>query len=96
MDKLQSAGSAMSTPDDPIRNEADVPAARPAFQSEDELDWLKRRRDVLLRAIAEMRSHNLAPQLSLTTSAELPGLIGWAERELDRVRSCIATMEDAL
>lgn len=55
-----------------------------------ELLWLNRRRELLLRAIAEMEHNVAAPEARLELVTNVPELLGWAKAELARIEARIA------
>jgi hypothetical protein len=72
---------------------------RPAFElaepGKDELDWLERRRALLVRSIAEMEHHQLAPNLSPDLMPNVGELLIWAKWELARVDAAIEKFSDS-
>ena len=54
-----------------------------------ELLWLKRRRELLLRAIAEMEHNVAVPEIRLELVSNVPELLGWAKSELGRIEKRI-------
>ena len=55
-----------------------------------ELLWLNRRRELLLRAISEMEQNEATPEMRLELVSNVPELLGWARRELERIEARIA------
>lgn len=55
-----------------------------------ELVWLNRRRDLLLRAIAEMEHNVATPGIRLELVSNIPELLAWAKTELGRIEARIA------
>jgi hypothetical protein len=66
-------------------------AAWPRSLSE-ELDWLQRRRTLLLRSIAEMQHHQNFPNLSPELLPDVGEMLAWAQDELARVDARIAEL----
>ena len=60
-------------------------ALNPRFQIEDELAWLTRRRDLLVRAISEMEHYVGRPRPDADLMPHDPGLLDWAKGELSRI-----------
>jgi hypothetical protein len=54
-----------------------------------EMDWLERRRALLVRSIAEMNHHQLAPNLDPNMVPDVADLLIWAKWELGRVEAAI-------
>ena len=60
----------------------------------DDLEWLQRRRGLLVRSIAEMEHQQLTPGQTLELVPEVGELLIWAKWELVRVDSAIAALSD--
>lgn len=58
----------------------------------DELTWLKRRNEILIRAIAEMEAHEVAPHLDQDLNPDIPVTLNWARREHANVERLIAAL----
>jgi len=58
----------------------------------EELEWLKRRRTLLQRSIAEMRHHQIVPNLNADLMPDVGELLVWAQDELSRVERAICDM----
>lgn len=52
-----------------------------------ELPWLKRRLQIIDRAIAEMEVHEVKPHLSEVLNPDIAGALEWARDEKVRVES---------
>jgi hypothetical protein len=59
-----------------------------------EIEWLERRRALLLRSIAEMDHHQLAPSLDPELMPNVAELLIWAKWELGRVEAAIEKLAE--
>jgi|GEM_PF-3734596 len=60
--------------------------------SADELVWLKRRREIVVRAIAEMEEHAVVAHLDEKMNPDIPGSLAWARGELSRIDARIGKL----
>ena len=52
-----------------------------------EISWLRRRHELLRRAISELEQHVEKPYLDESMNPDVPGSLSWANTELARVRA---------
>jgi hypothetical protein len=59
-----------------------------------EVQWLERRRELLLRSIAEMQHHQIHPHLDAELLPDVGEMLAWAKEELDRVDWALTELSD--
>jgi hypothetical protein len=77
------------------RKDGKGPPPAPAYYlaesaSGEDLEWLQRRRGLLVRSIAEMEHHQRTPNLSPEMVPDVADLLDWAILDLARVDAAIA------
>jgi hypothetical protein len=73
-------------------SDSPVPSQPQPDVAERELHWLERRRDLLLRSIAEMQHHQIYPHLDPELLPDVGEMLAWAQEELGRVERCISEL----